>query len=151
MLAGVPTRELHSMTDNRPCRPNAFHKNRPHVRSGPDIVRVDSEIARGTPGAITDSVFIKSQLPAISSSPEAANYPSCPHLSRRPIRVLNGDTFAIARQLIHESARTNGKIAVLNLASGESTSGGWNGTRTSSQEEALCYPSTLYATLKPEH
>ena len=144
-------RELHNMTNRRPRHRIAFCQNRPYGHSRLDIVRVDTEIARRTPGATTDSLFIKSQLPAISSALEAAIYPSCPHLSHRAVRVLNGDTFAITRQIIHENPKANGNIAVLNLASGESPAGRWNGTRTSSQEEALCFSSTLYTTLKPEY
>ncbi|KAG6832862.1 hypothetical protein H0H87_012794 [Tephrocybe sp. NHM501043] len=44
-----------------------------------------------------------------------------------------------------------GKTAVLNLASDEFPGGGWVVTLSKTQEEALCYSSTLYNTLKQEY
>jgi uncharacterized protein (TIGR02452 family) len=43
------------------------------------------------------------------------------------------------------------RTAVLNLASDEVPGGGWVQTLWRTQEEALCYSSTLYATLKPKY
>jgi len=43
---------------------------------------------------------------------------------------------------------TEGKVAVLNLASDELRAGGWEVSLATTQEEALCYSSTLYETLK---
>jgi uncharacterized protein (TIGR02452 family) len=44
---------------------------------------------------------------------------------------------------------TVGKISVLNLASNYEPGGGWRKTISKTQEEALCYSSTLYATFNP--
>jgi uncharacterized protein (TIGR02452 family) len=72
--------------------------------------------------------------------------PLSPDLTLRPITVHNSDAFALARNLGH----THGKVGVLNLASDREPGGGWRYTLSKTQEEALCYSSTLYATLNPE-
>jgi uncharacterized protein (TIGR02452 family) len=107
-------------------------------------------------GEPLDSTFIPKQLPALDKS-----NPLYPGLVRRPIEVHNSDAFALARALsptpiavphtTHEGGRPgHGKVGVLNLASDREPGGGWRYTLSKTQEEALCYSSTLYATLKPE-
>ncbi|KAH4927487.1 hypothetical protein HBI79_138300 [Parastagonospora nodorum] len=105
-----------------------------------DTITRSASIASSTPGGSLSSDFIPSQLPPLSKS--HANYPN---LTLAPITVHNSDTFALARTLPPGS-----KTAVLNLASNYEPGGGWRYTLSATQEEALCYSSTLFATLKAE-
>jgi uncharacterized protein (TIGR02452 family) len=100
-----------------------------------------AEIAASTSGGSLDSTFVSSQLPPLTPS-----HPDFPDLARKPIEIHNSDSFALARSL----KPTIGKVGVLNLASNYEVGGGWRQTISTTQEEALCYSSTLYATLKPE-
>jgi uncharacterized protein (TIGR02452 family) len=106
-----------------------------------DTIARSAEIAASIPGASLDSIFISSQLP-----PLAKSRPDFPNLFRKPIEIHNSDSFALARNL----KPSVGKIGVLNLASNYEVAGGWRQTISKTQEEALCYSSTLYATLRPE-
>lgn len=102
-----------------------------------------------------DSAFISAQLPLLDKSS-----PHYPGLTRRPIEVHNSDALALARTLdptapaLSSTSDTKdlrcGKVGVLNLASDREPGGGWRYTLSKTQEEALCYSSTLYATLNPE-
>ncbi|KAF3044982.1 hypothetical protein E8E11_008716 [Didymella keratinophila] len=102
-----------------------------------------------------NSAFIPAQLPPLDKSS-----PLYPGLTRRPIEIHNSDAFALARTLDATtpalSSSNNpkdlrrGKVGVLNLASDREPGGGWRYTLSKTQEEALCYSSTLYATLNPE-
>lgn len=102
-------------------------------------------IASKTTGGSLESSFISSQLPELSKSSSAF-----PQLKLKPVKVIDSDTFAAARSLLASDPAQNGRVAVLNLASDEEPGGGWRYTLSTTQEEALCYSSTLYATLKPE-
>ncbi|KAH7380125.1 hypothetical protein BKA66DRAFT_442444 [Pyrenochaeta sp. MPI-SDFR-AT-0127] len=106
-----------------------------------DTIARSSAIADQTPGGSLKSEFIASQLPALNKADSAY-----PNLRLLPVEVHNSDAFALARSL----KPTVGKIGVLNLASDCEPGGGWRYTLSATQEEALCYSSTLYATLKPE-
>jgi uncharacterized protein (TIGR02452 family) len=107
-----------------------------------DTVARSTAIAESTPGGSLASSFIPSQLPPLSKS-----HPTYPNLTlKKPIEIYNSDTFALARTL----EPNNGKVGVLNLASDEEPGGGWRYTLSATQEEALCYSSTLFATFKPE-
>ncbi|KAH8691083.1 hypothetical protein GQ44DRAFT_780313 [Phaeosphaeriaceae sp. PMI808] len=106
-----------------------------------DTIARSPSIVATTFGGSLSSSFIPSQLPAISKS-----HPLYPDLSLRPTEIRNSDAFELARAL-HSSS---GKVGVLNLASDLEPGGGWRYTLSTTQEEALCYSSTLYATLKPE-
>jgi uncharacterized protein (TIGR02452 family) len=106
-----------------------------------DTIARSSAIAASTPGGSLKSEFVASQLPALAKS--SSTYPN---LTQKPIEVHNSDAFALARKLQPSS----GKVGVLNLASNYKPGGGWRRTISKTQEEALCYSSTLYATLKPE-
>jgi uncharacterized protein (TIGR02452 family) len=106
-----------------------------------DTIARSSAISTSTPGGSLRSDFIASQLPPLTQSD-----PTFPNLSQRPIEIHNSDAFELARKL----QPTTGKVGVLNLASNYEPGGGWRTTISKTQEEALCYSSTLYATLKPE-
>jgi uncharacterized protein (TIGR02452 family) len=106
-----------------------------------DTIARSASIATSTPGGSLTSHFIPSQLPPLSK--QSPTYPNLP--PKPPTTIHNSDAFALARKLPGTS-----KIGVLNLASDEEPGGGWRFTLSRTQEEALCYSSTLYATLKPE-
>ncbi|KAK5130602.1 hypothetical protein LTR08_001921 [Meristemomyces frigidus] len=102
-----------------------------------------------TRGATNNSTFITSQLPSLSRA-------QSPGLILKPVGVLNGDSLTIARNLArelpnHSTNTAARRVAVLNLASDELPGGGWPMTISTTQEEALCYSSTLFATLKQEY
>ncbi|KAF3048384.1 hypothetical protein E8E12_011750 [Didymella heteroderae] len=121
------------------------------------LKRIPSVAASATDegGSPLDSAFIPAQLPPLDKS-----NPLYPGLTRRSIEVHDSDAFALARTLdvpvldpgsTHDSeGLRRGKVGVLNLASDREPGGGWRYTLSKTQEEALCYSSTLYATLKPE-
>ncbi|KDQ51091.1 hypothetical protein JAAARDRAFT_185601 [Jaapia argillacea MUCL 33604] len=109
-----------------------------------DTIARTPSIVSSTPGASLDSQFIDSQLPPLDSS-------ACPNHPPSTIRVINSDSFTAARAILREHPEAKGKVAVLNLASDEERGGGWAYTLCKTQEEALCYSSTLYATLKEEY
>jgi len=67
------------------------------------------------------------------------------------VRIINDDAFTIARDIIKKDPSAQGHVAVLNLASDIRRAGGWIRTLSQTQEEALCYSSTLYSTLKEEY
>ncbi|KAJ7198850.1 hypothetical protein GGX14DRAFT_665440 [Mycena pura] len=95
-------------------------------------------------GASVDSVFINGQLPTLDPK-------SCPtpdHVSS-PVEIINSDAFTLARKLL--AADPTAKVAVLNLASDVLPAGPWLRAMTTTQEEALCYSSTLYVTLKESY
>ncbi|KAJ4298825.1 hypothetical protein N0V90_004067 [Kalmusia sp. IMI 367209] len=106
-----------------------------------DTISRSPSITSTTPGASLKSTKITSQLPPLSQQ-----YPSFPSLKLAPITVHNSDSFALARTL----NPSKGAIGVLNLASDQVPGGGWRYTLSLTQEEALCYSSTLFTTLKPE-
>lgn len=100
-------------------------------------------MAHFTPGGSTESTFMPAQLPALSPA-------ASPHLARQQprVRVLDSDAFAAAPSLL--AADPAARVAVLNLASDAHPGGGWRHTLGRTQEEALCFSSTLYATLRDE-
>ncbi|PVI01057.1 hypothetical protein DM02DRAFT_366771 [Periconia macrospinosa] len=106
-----------------------------------DTIARSEAIAASTPGGSLKSSFISSQLGPLSKS-----HTAYPNLTLKPIEIHNSDSFELARSLPSDS----GKIGVLNLASNFEPGGGWPHTLSMTQEEALCYSSTLYATLKPK-
>ncbi|KAF3006063.1 hypothetical protein E8E13_010947 [Curvularia kusanoi] len=114
-------------------------------------------------GQPLSSTFVRAQLAPLNKSS-----PGYPGFERGPVKVYNSDAFALARTLgpaststdaeaadTHTTRGTAGaarsaKVGVLNLASDQHPGGGWRYTLSKTQEEALCYSSTLFATLKPE-
>lgn len=103
------------------------------------------EITKETPGGSLRSSFTSSQLPVLSRSSN-----DFPQLQLKHVEILDSDSFAAARSLLASDPAKRGRVAVLNLASDEEPGGGWRYTLSTTQEEALCYSSTLYATLKLE-
>jgi len=102
-------------------------------------------MAASTPGASASSTFVASPLPPLDPA-------LCPHHPRSSISVVNADSFAAARAIsTREGDRARAKVGVLNLASDEERGGGWAHTLSKTQEEALCYSSTLYMTLDPSY
>ncbi|KAF9068145.1 hypothetical protein BDP27DRAFT_1448604 [Rhodocollybia butyracea] len=97
-------------------------------------------------GATLDSTFIKEQLPPLP--PVAVVDTDSPN----PVSIIDLDAFSVARQLMDEfPEHAIGNTAVLNLASDIEPGGGWNFTLDKTQEEALCYSSTLFSTLSPSY
>ncbi|KAK4940518.1 hypothetical protein LTR10_019392 [Elasticomyces elasticus] len=87
-----------------------------------------------------DSKFFSSQL-------EQLKRDACPGYTLNPIQVRYGDTFTLTRQLLKTRPDYAGKVAVLNCASDTEVAGGWYFRRGTTQEDALCYSSTLWPTL----
>lgn len=102
----------------------------------------DITAAHAHSGATLESQFIPSQLPPLDPHPNANGF---------PISVINSDSFTAARAIIKRNPEARGKVAVLNLASDQHPGGGWDQTLCKTQEEALCYSSTLFGTLKPTY
>jgi uncharacterized protein (TIGR02452 family) len=108
-----------------------------------DTIKRSSHITTTTPGASLSSTFID-----LTTYPELSPLdPLFPDLSLSTIKVIDSDTFACARAMLAASPDLRGKLAVLNLASDEEPGGGWRYTLSATQEEALCYSSTLFLTL----
>ncbi|KAJ7653204.1 hypothetical protein DFH06DRAFT_1047960 [Mycena polygramma] len=95
-------------------------------------------------GASENSGFIRSQLPALDPS-------VCPDPEHVPttVEVINCDSLVAARSMLASDPAA--KVAVLNLASDILPAGPWLEVMTTTQEEALCYSSTLYITLRQEY
>jgi len=108
-----------------------------------DTISRTPEIIAATPGASADSTFHARQLPPL-------NKDACPSFPPFTVRIEGLDSFTTARKLIQLDPTIRGKVAVLNLASDMYRAGGWRDTLCKTQEEALCYSSTLYITLKEE-
>lgn len=106
-----------------------------------DTIERSADIVRSTPGASQESTYMPGQLPVLSPS-------ASPNLKRNPVRVVDSDSFAAARSIL--ASNPAAKVTVLNLASDVEPGGGWQYTVGQTQEEALCYSSTLFATLRPE-
>ncbi|KAF7304278.1 hypothetical protein HMN09_00829300 [Mycena chlorophos] len=95
-------------------------------------------------GASLDGIFHKQQLPALGPAPDVDSH------TPSSVDIINTDAFTLARRLLKDDP--SAKIAVLNLASDILPAGPWlHGAMSMTQEEALCYSSTLYVTLKPEY
>jgi len=95
-------------------------------------------------GASADSIFIPDQLAPLGPS-------KAPGHSASVVTVVNADAFTIARNIMNDDPDAKGKTTVLNLASDIYRAGGWEEVLSTTQEEALCYTSTLYLTLKPSY
>ena len=70
----------------------------------------------------------------------------CPGVPRTNVQVINADTIDAALQL-HAKGTNPKNVCILNMANAQIAGGGWmNGALA--QEEALCYRTSLSATLK---
>ncbi|KAI4729949.1 hypothetical protein E4T49_02303 [Aureobasidium sp. EXF-10728] len=111
-----------------------------------DTIKRSEQITATTPEASLSSTFItRSTYPKLS--PLA---PSFPDHQREPIEIIDSDSFLCARTILSTNPELRDKIAVLNLASDEEPGGGWKYSLSMTQEEALCYSSTLFQTLQPD-
>ncbi|KAL4955639.1 hypothetical protein BDW69DRAFT_182386 [Aspergillus filifer] len=75
-----------------------------------------------------------------------------PNLRTR-VQVVDGDTYDVAIHLTKTRAANNGDtkpVCVLNMANAHVAGGGWL-KGAMAQEEALCYRSTLYKTLRRQY
>lgn len=106
-----------------------------------DTLARTSGIVSSTPGASSSSTFLNDETCPELSPLDHAPYPSS------NVMVINADSFKVARDILRND--TGAKVAVLNLASDEYPGGGWTLSLCRTQEEALCYSSTLYHTLTP--
>jgi len=109
-----------------------------------DTISRTPGIIAATPGASADSTFHAHQLSPL-------NKEDCPNFPPLTVRIEPLDAFTTARRYIQKDATIRGKVAVLNLASDQYRAGGWRTTLCKTQEEALCYSSTLYITLKEKY
>lgn len=109
-----------------------------------DTLRRTQDVISSTPGASDRSFFINDQLPSLDPT-------KCPRLQSTKVHVVGTDSYTAAREIIRGFPEAIGKTAVLNLASDEKRAGGWMESFTRTQEEALCYSSTVYATLKEDY
>lgn len=100
--------------------------------------------AHAAVGASASSIFYET-VPALDRA-------ACPNFThpRRTV-VVAADTYATARDLIHNHGAAAHQTAVLNLASNMAPGGFWLQTLCETQEEALCYSSTLFGTLDTCH
>lgn len=91
-----------------------------------------------------ESTFFSSpsQLKELDRSATGHGYPT------PEIKVRYGDTFCLARELLKSRPDYTGKVAVLNCASDMELAGGWRHRSGTTQEDALCYSSTLWPTLE---
>lgn len=111
-----------------------------------DTIKRSEHVTATTPRASLSSSFITST----TYTPLSLLDPEHPALTLQRIQVIDSDTFLCARNLLAANPSLQNKLAVLNLASDEEPGGGWRYTLSKTQEEALCYSSTLFATLKGE-
>ncbi|TCD70395.1 hypothetical protein EIP91_003476 [Steccherinum ochraceum] len=98
-----------------------------------------------------DSTFVEQQLPMLTPD-------GCPNHSPSKVSVVNLDAFTAAREMmkkaIERGESVQRKVTVLNLANDRYPAGGWGPKAmfiSKTQEEALCYSSTLYPTLKQSY
>jgi len=109
-----------------------------------DTIARSASITAETAGASLESIFISEQLPSLHDL-------ACPGITNTELKIVNLDSFSAARNILETDDDAEGKVAVLNLASDEERAGGWIYSLATTQEEALCYSSTLYETLKPSY
>ena len=86
-------------------------------------------------------MFHDTQLPPLNPS-------DSPGLSYDSIKVDFGDTFVLTRAMLRDRPDWHSKMAVLNCASDAELAGGWKHRAGTTQEDALCYSSTLFPTLQ---
>ena len=72
----------------------------------------------------------------------------CPGFHRTRVRVVDADTVDTATQM--SPCQNKKPVCILNMANAERAGGGWLHGATA-QEEAICYRSSLFETLKKDH
>lgn len=82
-----------------------------------DTLARTEAVVEAAPGASLDSTFIAEQLPPLP----VLDAPATPC----QVKVVNGDSFSTARQIMRDHPDAQGKTSVLNLASDEVRAGGW--------------------------
>ena len=114
-----------------------------------DLRDVANETLRLLPGllATRPDVENRSSLGQGKDLEIDPNY--CPNLPRTKIRVINSDTIDAALDL-SSTSHSNVPVCILNLANAETPGGGFR-HGAMAQEEALCYRSSLYLTLKRKY
>lgn len=129
-------------------RLNARLPTTPNPRDRDELVRVSKETLSILPGLLLTrpdappESHLCDQVPPLDQT-------FCPKFPRTRVRVVNMDTIDAAVDL------ANGKsprkpVCVLNMANAIHAGGGFR-TGALAQEEALCYRSSLYFTLKLRH
>ncbi|KAH7102857.1 hypothetical protein BKA62DRAFT_787932 [Auriculariales sp. MPI-PUGE-AT-0066] len=109
------------------------------------LSRAESIVA-STPGASMDSEFVREEdMPPLTRDDVAHPWPNHPEA---PVQIVNSDAFTLARKILQEAS--DSKVSVLNMASDILPAGPWLQVYDRTQEEALCYTSTLYPTLQHE-
>jgi hypothetical protein len=96
-----------------------------------DTIARTPSIVAATPGAFSESTFIRDQLSPLSPG-------SCPNFPPLTIKVGKLDAFTTARNILKKSPEMRGKVTVLNLASDEIRAGGWRQTLAKTQVCAHC-------------
>jgi hypothetical protein len=85
-----------------------------------DTVARSPAIVAETPGASEESTFVAEQL--------APLYPESPRHGATAVRIVNSDSFTVARKMAGAEPGAQDRIAVLNLASDMLPGGGWYDT-----------------------
>ncbi|GJJ11393.1 hypothetical protein Clacol_005626 [Clathrus columnatus] len=112
-----------------------------------------NQILQETPHALSESFFFNQiTFPPLQinnhSDKTSLAVISNPGYGPTPVVIEQEDDLVLARKIIHGDA--SAKVAVLNVASDEEPAGGWLRFLTRTQEECLCYSTTLYPTLRAE-
>ncbi len=89
----------------------------------------------------TESTFFNTQLEPLDPG-------ACPGHISTAIQVRYGDTCVVARQLIAARPDYQDRLAMLNCASDAELAGGCRNRFGTTQEDALCYSTTLFWTLE---
>lgn len=89
---------------------------------GQDTIARSASIVQSVPGASLDSIFFHEQIPAESLPAPDAELASNPPVR---VKVVNSDSFTVARRIMKEYPEAEGKTTVLNLASDAEPAGGW--------------------------
>ena len=89
---------------------------------GQDTIARSASIVQSVPGASLDSIFFHEQIPPESLPAPDAELASVPPVK---VKVVNSDSFTVARNIMKEHPEAEGKTTVLNLASDAEPAGGW--------------------------
>ncbi|EAW10626.1 uncharacterized protein ACLA_050980 [Aspergillus clavatus NRRL 1] len=148
------------IADEKQAKPRAVKVARTQVTEEEDVAKQRlklRKVAQETKGIIPFILTLMPQAP-----PDATYYSTIgvPPLDRKYcpkvqtlVKVVEGDTFDTAINLANAAQFLNHKdttpVCVLNMANATHLGGGWEGG-VMAQEEALCFRSSLSATLNPD-